>query len=53
MISIARAGRCLITREEITEIRNNFERIIGSEVSEEFVNEQLENPKRQIIRPCR
>ena len=51
MISIARADGVLLP--EITGVRNTFESIIGSEVSEEFVNEQLEKSKRQIIRPCR
>jgi len=50
MISIARADGVLLP-EEITEIRNNFESIIGSEVSEEFVNEQLEKSKETNYSP--
>ena len=43
MISIARADGVLLP-EEIAS-RNTFETIIGSEVSEEFVNEQIEKSK--------
>jgi len=50
MISIARADGVLLP-EEITEIRNTFESIIGSEVSEEFVNEQLEKSKETNYSP--
>ena len=50
MISIAHADGVLLP-EEITEIRNTFESIIGSEVSEEFVNEQLEKSKETNYSP--
>lgn len=50
MISIARADGVLLP-EEIKEIRNTFESIIGSEVSEEFVNEKLEESKETNYSP--
>ena len=50
MISIAHADGVLLP-EEITEIRNTFESIIGSEVPEEFVNEQIEKSKETNYSP--